>query len=373
MGKLLSVLKSPWVLLVAATLMAAGVAYAAYLYLGQREARMKDEMIRRAAAMQGPKTAVIVPRADARVGTPIEQDVFVARKIDADLVYPDTVAAKDFEAIRGQKLARPLQKGRPLRLSDLQTPEVKDVSSILPPGTRAVTIEIDDINSIAQTLRPGHRVDVFLVTKFEPPKGVELSETGRQQVTMFMQNLQVIAAGREFQSVDPEQQRRTEQMARPGDTRLDGRSNFDTVTVLVTPAEVQRLLVGGKVGSYRVALRGKQDDAKVNVAPLLAASVLPRGPRPEPPVEIIVGGKTGGGQGALSPTMLPQMPAMPHLPQLARAVAAAAAAGAGAAGVGGDANQAADDAARVQAKAAPVSAAAPEKTPPGFEPARRNP
>jgi pilus assembly protein CpaB len=324
MGKLFSILKSPWVLLLGATLLAAGVAYGAFLYLGQRETRLKEEMLRRAANMQGPKAAVVVPRIDAAVGTALELDVFVARDIDADLVYPDTVAVKDFDSLRGQRLARPVQKGRPLRLSDLQVPEVKDVAGILPPGTRAVTIEIDDTNSIAQTLRAGHRVDVFLVSKFEPAKGSEMPDSARQQVSLFIQNLKVLAAGREFQSVDPAQQRRADQMVRPGEVRREGQT-FDTVTVLVTPAEAQRLLVGAKAGSYRIALRGKEDEAQIRVPPLLAGDVVPAAPRPEPAVEIVMGGKAGG----LTPALLPQLAALAAASGNRPVEAAPAGAGAG--------------------------------------------
>jgi pilus assembly protein CpaB len=304
MSGILSKLKSPWVLLLGATLLAAGVAYAAYLYLTQREARMKEDMLRRAASQQGPKTSVAVPRIDAKTGMPVELNVFVAREIDSDLVYPDTVTVKDFPNVRGQKLARDVMKGRPLRLSDLQAPEVKDVSGILPAGTRAVTIEIDDINSISQTLRAGHRIDVFLVAKVEPTKGVEVPESARQQVSVFMQNLKVIAAGKEFQDIEAAQLQRTEKMVRPGEMRRQG-EGFSTVTVLVTPKEAQRLLVGSKIGSYRVALRGKDDDATVSVAPLLAGDVMPGRNGRETGVEYIVGGGKGVGASALVPTLVP--------------------------------------------------------------------
>lgn len=304
MANIASKLKSPWVLLLGATLLAAAVAYVAYLYLVQREARMKDDMARRVASQQGPRASVVVPRADVPVGTAVELNVFVSRDIDADLVYADTVTVKEFDAVRGQKLARSVMRGRPLRLSDLQAPEVKDVAGILPPGTRAVTIEIDDVNSIAQTLRAGHHVDVFLVSKVEPTKGVEMPEAARQQVSVFMQNLKVIAAGKEFQSVDPAQQQRTDKMVRPGEMRRQG-DNFDSVTVLVTPAEAQRLLLGSKIGTYRVALRGKADEAAIRVAPLMASDVMPGRSARETGVEYIVGGRQGGVPPALTPTLVP--------------------------------------------------------------------
>jgi pilus assembly protein CpaB len=297
-------LKSPWVLMLGATLLAGGIAYVAYLYLVQREARIKEEVASRAMRLQGPKAAVVVPRVNAKAGTPVELDVFVSRDIDADLVYPDTVTTRDFDSVRGQKLARDIQQGRPLRLADLQAPEIKDVAGILPQGTRAVTIAIDDMNSIAQTLQPGHRVDVFLVSKFEPAKGVDIPEEARQQVSVFMQNLKVIATGKEFQNIEPAQLQRSEQMVRPGEMRRDGQG-FDTVTVLVTPREAQRLLMGSKIGAYRVALRGKTDEATVTVPTLMAGDVMPGGNTKDRGVEYIVGGRGGGGAANLVPTMVP--------------------------------------------------------------------
>lgn len=304
-----SILKSPWVLLLGATVLAAGIAYIAYLYLQQRETRLQEEMTARSARARGPKTAVVVPRADAKPGQTVDLGVFVSREIDADLVYPDTVSTADFEAVRGQRLARGVLKGRPLRLSDLQAPEVKDVAGILPEGLRAVTIDIDNVNSIAQTLKPGHHVDVFLVSKIEPAKGVEMPEGQRQQVAVFMQNLKVIATGKEFQNVDPAQMARTEKMVRPGDMRREG-ENFDSVTLLVSPAEAQRLVLGTKVGTYRVALRGKSDEARISVPPLMAGDLLASsGGSQERRIEYIVGGRQGAAPANLMPTMVPIGPA----------------------------------------------------------------
>ena len=74
MAGLSSKLKSPWVLMLGATLLAGGIAYVAYLYLVQREASIKQEAASRAMRLQGPKAAVVVPRADAKAGTPVELD-----------------------------------------------------------------------------------------------------------------------------------------------------------------------------------------------------------------------------------------------------------------------------------------------------------
>ena len=296
-------LKSPWVLLVLAAGLAALVAWIAYAYLQQREQRIKEEVTARSARGQTPKIAVVVPRDDARVGSVIDQGIFVTRDIEQDLVYPDTVLANDFAGVRGQRLARPVLRGRPLRITDLQTPEVTDVASVLPAGMRAVTIEIDSVNSIAQTLRPGHRVDVFLLSKANKPRDAEVPELALNQATLFMQNLSVLATGQEFQDVAASDPDRAAKMVRPGDVAGAREKGFDTITLLVSPGEAARLLVGQKMGSFRVALRGRKDVEAIALRTLTGGDVMPSSNGRLGGIEFIVGGKGGGA--ALMPTLLP--------------------------------------------------------------------
>lgn len=288
-------LKSPIVLLLFATLLAGGVAYVAYLYLQQREERIKEEMAASSARQQTPKVAVVVPREDARIGVVLDPGLFVTRDIDSDLVYPDTVLASDFSKVRGQALARPVLRGRPVRLTDLTVPVVRDVASVLPSGTRAVTIEIDSVNSISQTLRPGHRVDVYLLSS-GTARGADAADGPVNQAMLYMQNMTILATGKEFQDVAKGDAERLSKMARPGEIEGQRDKDFDTITLLVTPAEAARLLVGQKLGSFRVALRGVNDDQAVAMRPLTGADVMPRagvaGPRGG--VEFIVGGKSAG-------------------------------------------------------------------------------
>ena len=302
-------LKSPWIMLVFTIGLAAVVAWIAYAYLQQREERIKKEVAERSAKRQTPKVSVIVPREDARVGVVIDTGLFVSREIDKDLAYPDTLNAEDFATVRGQRLARPVLRGRPLRVTDLQVPEIHDVASVLPEGMRAVTIEIDSVNSIAQTLRPGHRVDLFLLSKANKPKDTEIPELALNQATLFMQNLAVLATGQEFQDIASDNSDRIQKMVRPGEVEGAREKGFDTITVLVSPKEAARLLIGQKMGTFRVALRGSKDLTPVAMRSVTGGEVLPMGTGGvRDGVEFIVGGKSSGNATVASmlvPTGLP--------------------------------------------------------------------
>lgn len=113
---LVAQLKSPWAVLALAIALAGGVAFLAYTYLQQRELRIKEEAAASNSRSRTPMVAVAVPLADSTTGVVIDKTRFSAREVEEDLVYPDTVLASDFESIEGQRLARPVLRGRPLRL-----------------------------------------------------------------------------------------------------------------------------------------------------------------------------------------------------------------------------------------------------------------
>lgn len=288
-------LKHPMVLLLIAALLAGAVAWAAYYYLQQREQAMKAEISAAGKRNSAPLVAVVVSSVDAPVNTVVDGATFVAREIEADLVYPDTVLAADFKSIEGQRLARPLLRGRPLRLTDLVAPEIHDVASVLPAGRRALTIEIDNLNSIAQTLRPNHHIDIFLLSKAPQPDpgpgGAAVDERSLEQATLYMQDMVVLATGKEVSDVSRDQSGAASKMVRPGE--VDNKDHgYDSVTLLVTPAEAARLMVGQRMGSFRVALRGAQDRDPVALAPLRAGDLQPGGRRGrDHGIEFIVGGK----------------------------------------------------------------------------------
>nr|WP_315402277.1 Flp pilus assembly protein CpaB [uncultured Duganella sp.] len=329
-SKLVARLTSPLSLLLVATALAAGVALLAYMYLQKREASIKDELAAKSRKPNTVSVRVVVPKADAKVGTVLNTANFVARPVEADLVYPDSILADDFASMEGMRLARPVLRGRPVRLTDVQQPEVADVATVVPAGSRAMTIDIDNLNSIAQTLRPHHHVDIFLMSKApRPARGdgrAAADDSTLEQATLFMQDMVVLATGKEFQDVGRTPEEQANKMVRPGEVEGAGDKNFDSITLLVKPHEAARLLVGQKMGSFRVVLRGKQDHAALAMRPLRSGDLMPAGERGrDGGIEFIVGGRGNViSQVALAPSQQPPAAGAPAIPGLPAPSAAAA-------------------------------------------------
>lgn len=290
--KLRARLSSPLALFLLAAALAAGVSLFAYLYLQQREATIEQELAERSRRAAYATVDVVVPMLDAAANTVLNGATFVSRPVEDDLIYPDTLLAKDFASLEGVRLARPVLRGRPVRASDLQQPEVDDVAAILPKGLRAMTIEIDNLNSIAQTLRPNHRVDIFLLSK--AAKGnFDGDDKALEQAALFMQNMVVLATGRHFQDVitNPDI---NSKMSLPGEVEGAAKADnsFDSITLLVNPAEAAKLMVGQKMGAFRVVLRGSADREALTLRPTRAGDFMARPPKKrDAGIEFIVGGR----------------------------------------------------------------------------------
>ena len=296
---LFSRINKMWLLMGAAILLGLVATWVTTQYLKVREQRIEAEAQKRATG--GATVAVVVPVKNLPKGTVIDGNLVAARDVVADTVYEETVLAEDFGKVAGLKLSRPVEKGRPLRRSDLDI-KAKEFAESLPEGMRAITIDVDEINSVAQMVRVGNRVDLMLIVP-EPGEG----GGGGQQVISLLQRMKIIATGQN--AVRAQADAPAAQGAAP--------QRYSNVTFEVTPEEAARITLAQQMGSIRIVLRNEEDQlieplAKVNTQTLLRGYAGPsarkRGGDDEVPiVEFIIGGKGSGGIGQTVNVNLPSM------------------------------------------------------------------
>jgi pilus assembly protein CpaB len=146
------------------------------------------------------------------------------------------------------------------------------LSSVIPPGMRAVSVRVNDVIGVSGFVFAGTRVDI-LVTGTPPGGG----DAGRMTTTV-LQNILVISAGTKMQ---PNERGQPE--------------NVPVVTLLVTPEQAEVLTLASNEGRIQLVLRNTTDDktqqvAGVRVGALYtgAAAAAPRAPaEPRPrPVEV---------------------------------------------------------------------------------------
>lgn len=270
-------------------------------YLRNREQDIQTQL--REKAKGGPTVKVIVATSNLPRGATVQEGTVAGRDIEADMVYADTLTLNDFNTIKGRPLLRPVLRGRPLMRQDVIDDSPQKFSQALTNGMRAITVDIDELNSIAQMLKPGDFVDLNLITSDPSAPG------GGQQVFPFLQHVKVIATGQRGTT--------TAQVSGLSEVERQALERYANATVEVTPQEAATIALAQNTGRIRITLRSPEDKAITDNPPVTTAQLVggkaalagPGGSAPKPvQVEYIVG---GGGAGAAPPINInvPNMPA----------------------------------------------------------------
>ncbi|MDE2201315.1 MAG: Flp pilus assembly protein CpaB [Burkholderiaceae bacterium] len=256
--KVRSLASNPWVMLVVAVAAAALLTFWVYRFLDSREAALKAKL---AAELSRQKhVSVLVPVRDAAVGTVVDNNNFAARDVPADLVFDDVIRASDFDAVSNLKLVRAVARGRPVRRADLEALQARDFSDMLEVGKRALTIEIDAVNSADKMLKPGNHIDLYLISAAgsNASGSADDGRSAGKAARLLLSDLTVIATGQDVRARDLgeayERRRANVQAGQPDDPTA-----YDSVTLSVTPEQAARISLAQKVGNLRAVLRNAAD------------------------------------------------------------------------------------------------------------------
>jgi len=110
------------------------------------------------------------------------------------------------------------------------------LTALIEPGTRAVSVQVNEISGVSGFIQPGTHVDVLFTRSFS---------NGDAATTTILQNVRVIAYGRQ---VDPAAK------IDPRDT-----SKPTVATLLVLQDQAQRLVLAEQRGRIQLALRNSLD------------------------------------------------------------------------------------------------------------------
>jgi pilus assembly protein CpaB len=188
------------------------------------------------------------------------------------------------------RLAAPLRSGEQLVASAIVGGDNQAFSQRVKPGIRALTIAVDEVNSISGMLQPGDRIDL-LFTARPPPDGDGGAQPPEATVPLF-QGLLVLATGKQVRAGVDEQ----------AGSRSFSTRNFSTVTVEVEPEHAQRLVVAQRAGRLTAVLRNPDDPQRMSRKPMDVRQLLGvGGPSLDgQPPQLIV-----GGVGRLAPHLSP--------------------------------------------------------------------
>jgi pilus assembly protein CpaB len=278
-----------WLMLIAAIVLALLTTWLTLQYLTKKEQSIEEAVKARSAQNTGATVSVVVPIKAMQAGIILDASSVAARSVPADFIYSDTITVADFDGIKGNVLIRSVEKGKPLRRGDVQ--EVfADFSGSLKAGKRAMTINVDEINSVSHMVEPGNMVDLMLVLS----AGGDAGGSSNQTVVPFLDQVKVLATGQKVTHDDSAMQ------------GSEGRKvSYSNITLEVTPTQAARLALATELGKIRAVLRNENDKQSVDFDSVTAnnlmedirererraASARPRSSTPGAYVEYLIGGK----------------------------------------------------------------------------------
>jgi pilus assembly protein CpaB len=251
-------------------------ALGAYLYLSGREADIE-------ARSRGRMVEVVVAAGDITKGAKLSNKMLAVRKIPAEYAHSTAVRPDQFELIDGQVIAWSVKSGEMIVWSLMEGKKVPTFSARVEAGRRAITVPVDEINSISGLLEPGDLIDLI----------VTVDQKGRKLTLPLMQSVQVMATGQ--RAID--------------DPKSGERRVYSTVTLDTDPAQAQNIIVARDAGRLTALLRNPQDRTSIRGAQGDLAALLGAAPADAPSgrdIPVLYGGRAGkippealrmGGQG----------------------------------------------------------------------------
>lgn len=196
-------------------------------------------------------TQVVVPARALSSGEIVAADDLSLRNIPEQYADSNSVTVEQYPIALGQRIEFDIDEGRPLLWAHLSGGVAPTFSGNLSNGSRAMTVRVDEINSLSGFLQPGDKIDLLF------SHGLGESQT----VVPVIQQLQIIATGA---------QTRVDKM---GDRQ---ERHFSTITVKVSPADAQTLTLAQQVGKLTAVLRNPEDVENTIGKPLSLTELLSR-------------------------------------------------------------------------------------------------
>ena len=229
-----------WAIIVAVALGLLAV-FLTNVYIEQKEVKVRVK-----------ESRVLVAARDISKGTTIDYDMLAFKVVPINFIQPGALKSK--ESAAGKTALATIMAGEQILRTKLVTPGTGLTLAVkTPPGKRAATISLETASSVGGMVSPGDHVDVLAI--FTMPAVT---------LTLF-QDILVLAVGRQMVPEEAERKRRDEKAPSP--------TARGTVTLALTPQEVQVLTVAMQHGKIRLTLRPRMETGKA--LPAVDLSNLP--------------------------------------------------------------------------------------------------
>jgi pilus assembly protein CpaB len=176
---------------------------------------------------------IVVAKTEIAAGSKLGRENLAVRKVPVDFAQSGAVRPEDFARIDGKAIAYDVKSGEMIMWSQMESQRAPTFSARLAPGQRAITVVVDEINSISGMLEPGDLIDLMF----------SVDQNGQKMVLPLLQSVQVMATGQRV--VD--------------DLKSGEKTQFATVTLNATPEQAKDIIIARETGRLTALLRNPND------------------------------------------------------------------------------------------------------------------
>jgi len=234
-----------------------GALLSALIYGNLKSQRAELEAARR--AMELGTIDVLVASEQIPIGSRLTASQVHTVRWPAD-IQPEG-AVREASVVVGRIARTGIDKNQPVVDSQLVNEGTGLLPLLITAGMRGISVKVDDVTGVSGFITPNSRVDVLVA-------GNDGGPTGEQKSKVILQNVKVLATGKSIEQKD------------------DKPIEVPTVTLLVTPADAERLTLATRTDPVRLALRSFRDDEVVGTPGISTRGLY--GYQPEIPVVVDV-------------------------------------------------------------------------------------
>jgi pilus assembly protein CpaB len=208
-----------------------------------------------------PMREILVAARDLQVEQVLTADAVQAKKVPATAAPAGSFSS--FKDVDRRWVKIPLLAGEPLVEAKLAPRDMPTgIVPLIPAGKRAFSLEVNEEVGVAGFILPNHHVDVVLARN-----GRNGARNKGSESETILQDVPVLASG--------------QATTRPDDKTIQVR----TVTLALSPEEVEQVVAARSEGELSLALRGFEDHTRIEPRPEPEPEAP--APAPAPPPEVV--------------------------------------------------------------------------------------
>lgn len=223
-------------------------------------------------------TPVVVARTEIPARTKVTQSMVEVKLVNSD--SRSELAYAEVSEVVGQVTRFPIAANEQVLSSKviaqaLSSDSAGSLSYVIPPGKRAMAINISEVQNAGGLVLPGDYVDVLLVSDVEFGTSQDRQTQEAFLVQTLLQNIEVLAVSQTVVDIVPETAASASGQ-RPRNSEADPDIEAETVTLALTPEQAQRVYLAEGNGEIRLSVRPYGDGQELPINYLTELDLFPR-------------------------------------------------------------------------------------------------